>query len=197
MSTPYRRETPPEVRADAPNELVYVSRDQERHAVPGRLFLQAILVSGIFAVLLSAIDLQPVGLAVMAAAIAWALWRWRRARDVGGILLRVRRGELTVSPRNGGAALLAVKLGDLSDVRLETKTIQRVMRDTRIVAMNIGTELGPQTDVTRIVLVPREPDEPVYLTEVFVPQVEATESFAKIRRFLRAHGWVPVDERRA
>jgi hypothetical protein len=193
---PYRAVTLPEPRPDAPREIVYFSRDQERHVAPGRLFLQAILVSGVIAVGLSAVDHQAIGLAAMGAAMAWAIWRWHRARDIGGVLLRVREGELTVSPRNGARSLLDVPLRDLLDVRLETKSIHKVMRDTSIAAVNVGTHVGPEVDVTRIVLVPREPVEPLSLTEAFVPHLEAAEAFAKIRTFLRAHGWVPVDERR-
>ena len=192
---PYRSAELPERAPDAPREIVYLSRDQERHVAPGRLLFQAMIVGGFAAIALSIVGMQEVGLGIFAATIAFGLWRWRRARDIEGVRLAVDDGELTVAPRNGAPPLLSVPLRDLLNVELETKTIQRLVRDTSIGAPYARTTVGPAADVTRIVLVPRAPDAPVALTDAFVPHAEASEEFARIRRFLRAHGWLPVDER--
>jgi hypothetical protein len=81
------------------------------------------------------------------------------------------------------------------DVALDTASIERGTRDMRLSAIGFETRGAAPIDVSRIVVVPEPPDEPVPLTAQRVAHLEAVEWAGKIRAFLRAHGWVPHDER--
>jgi hypothetical protein len=81
-------------------------------------------------------------------------------------------------------------------VSLDSKTIQRVQENAghAIPALRfVEPVVGPPIDESRIVF--DTADGPVLLTENFTSNIDATDWFGKIRRYLRQQGWVPEDER--
>jgi hypothetical protein len=50
-------------------------------------------------------------------------------------------------------------------------------------------------DVARIALVCAPTVEPIELTKAYASHSEVVERIAKLKMFLRAHGWLPIDER--
>jgi len=56
-------------------------------------------------------------------------------------------------------------------------------------------QVGSESDVSRILLVTCDQDIP--LTDEYLSSSYTTESFGKMRRFLRSHGWLPEAERAA
>jgi len=147
----------------------------------------------IVVIVLSQIAGPTVAVVGMVASAIAAIWWWRRAPNLGGVVLRVERGELWVTSENRTMAT-RFPLAEV-DVELDTKTIQKVQEGgSAIPAMRfIDATVGPDLDVARIVVVGRS--ERLPLTDDSVPYMEATEWFAKIRVFLRKNGWVPGDER--
>jgi hypothetical protein len=81
-------------------------------------------------------------------------------------------------------------------VTLDTKSIRKVEpgRDVIPAVQFITSQVGPEIDVARIVLDVAD-HTPVRLTDAFLPHTDSVEWIARIRVFLRAHGWVPEDER--
>lgn len=80
-------------------------------------------------------------------------------------------------------------LGDLVDVTLDLKTIQRVTDGNSMIAAVrlIDSKVGPAIENARVILVGACGRE-VRLTEEYLPHYEATASLGRIRVFLRKHG---------
>jgi hypothetical protein len=135
---------------------------------------------------------------VLGPALAWLLWSRRRPLDAVGVVLRVSRGtlEITASPDH---VLLRAELRDLANVTLDSRTIRKVEEGSALVPWARFAEgrVGPELDVVRIVFELVGEPAVVGLTEAYVPHMDGVEWLGKIRRFLRAHGWVPEDERDA
>lgn len=194
---PYRAAAPPEPVAQPPRELTFRSSDLESHRGASRKLFTTMLAAAVPAIALSAIELPAAAMTTMLVAFAVGLWRWRTSADVLGIVLRVGEGELTVERQRGRERLLAVPLKSLDDVLLDTKSIQKLRRNTAPSSFGIGTSMDGAIDVSRVVLVPKEPDDLVPLTESHIAHTDAVELAGRVRRFLRANGWVPSDERPA
>ena len=110
------------------------------------------------------------------------------------MVLRIRDRWLLVLSRRSKEILYRVRLQDLEDVMLDTSAIKIVsfVRDRALA--HVETRLGPEVDVTRIVLVPSG-DGPVFpLTCERTAYQDGIEAMARVRCFLREHGWVPADE---
>jgi hypothetical protein len=150
------------------------------------------LIAGL---VLSQVATPTIALAGMIATFAGGIWWWRRAPHAGGVLLRVDGGELYVLSSNGKTEKERIALADL-EVVLDTKTIQKVTEGgSAIPAMRfIDAQVGPELDTARIVVVGRR-GRRLPLTEDYVPHMDASEWFGKIRVFLRKNGWTPADER--
>jgi hypothetical protein len=124
------------------------------------------------------------------------VWTWRARKRVGGAILRVDGDVLTVTIGDRHTSYESLELSDLADVTLNLKTIERVIDgDSAIPAMRlVSPKVAPKLDAAQVVLVDASGRE-VLLAEDYLPHFEATDWMGKIRVFLRAHGWVPEDER--
>jgi hypothetical protein len=195
----YRAPAPKPAEKQQPDELVYAPADPERHVGPLRRAIQASAAAALVGGLLIARDATPLGVALMVLAGGWGMWQWRRTADVNGVVLRVADGELEVTPRGSSAAMLRIRLPELRDVQLDTKTIRKVGPDRRTVHALPWTlsSVGPEIDVARITLVPDGARPPVHLTDAYLAHIESVQWLGRIRAFLRGHGWLPEDERGA
>lgn len=191
---PYRVEDP---TSDARAELVYVPTDRERHAAPARHALQIGIVGGVGGVIAAGAGFPLLGGAALVLTTIAAAWRWRRAPEVAGIAIVVERGSVIVTHRASKEVLVRTRLVNLLDVALDTKAIRKVVpgNDAIPAVQFINTSVGPEVDVARIVFELDEDRAPVPLSEQFLAHVDAVEWIAKIRSFLRKHGWIPEDER--
>lgn len=109
----------------------------------------------------------------------------RRRTHEGRFVLRVDDGALEVTRERRRGAAARIALADLLDVGLERQTHQGSGRG------------GSATERVRLVLDRRAPEEPIFVPEERITPIEAQEWYAKVRVFLRRHGWVPEDERAA
>jgi hypothetical protein len=179
--------------AGTPSELVYVANDASRRGSSVVAMFKVFSAPMIVVIVLSQVAGPNVAVVGMIASAIAAIWWWRRAPKLDGVVLRVERGELWVSTarRSMGSRFPL----DEVDVELDTQTIQKVQEGgSAIPAMRfIDATVGPDLDVARIVVVGR--GERLPLTDDSVPYMEATEWFGKIRVFLRKNGWFPRDER--
>ena len=132
------------------------------------------------------------GLLGLVATGAFVVWMWRRRGQAGRIVMSVESGDLIVQA--GRRSLARMRLEDLEDVALDTKAIRPVQEGgSAIPAVRfIDSKVGPEIDVSRIVLVGG--GSSVRLHEAHVAHMTATEWLGKIRVFLRKNGWVPLDE---
>lgn len=123
---------------------------------------------------------------------------YSRKRPKNVVVLKVAGGELRVFPMGRENDAFSVRLDDLDDVVMETKSVERVM-EVGSNAINIGTggiapNIGPPSETKRIVLEPAK-GSPYSLTNEFFGHNETNEWFAKVRLFLRNVGWTPLAER--
>ena len=199
MSVPYREPARPASGSpSSPAELVCTALDPDRRSRPGLAVLQLFLLPVIAGQVASFFAPAGVSVAVMLATRVLIVWSYRRGRNAQNCVLRVDGGELSVRLGRSRRFRACMKLPDLSDVVLDTKTIQRVVEGSTMVAgaRYIESRTAPEVDVARIVLVKRD-GSPAYLGERFLAHMNAVDGLGKIRVFLRKHGWVPDDERSA
>jgi hypothetical protein len=199
----YRAPKLPEPVEPPPSELVYVAMNREKQGIQYawmQLFALPVLL-GIGVAIGTGISW--LGLVVTIGAGVFAYRFRKKALGGDGAILRIEQGELKVYTRSGVAPLAVVKLRELSDVRLDIKTIQRVQEgDSMVAAVRFtNTTVGPAIDQARIVLVGRKtsktPDRlQVHLTDEYFAHMDSTEWLGKIRVFLRKNGWIPADERK-
>jgi hypothetical protein len=129
-------------------------------------------------------------------ALGAGYWKRRRSRVIPRAKLRIEQETLYLSGP-AFAAPMAIPLGQLLDVYLDTKTIQRVQENTGTLPQLrfLNATVSGEMDTARIALELEK--ETFFLTEQRVSHTDANEWFSKIRRFLRKHGWLPDDERAA
>lgn len=194
---PYRSPAEGSPAERPPSVLAYQSTDPNRGASTGRGAIQTVLAGALLGGIAAALDHTTIGEAVFATSIVASAWRWYRAPDVGGLKLRVTDGWLFVSPRRGRKPLFSLPLSELDDVMLDTKTIAKVsgLRSPASGLAFVDYKVSPRTEVARIALVPSGEAPAFFLTEDRAPYQDSVEWIARIRTFLRKHGWVPVDER--
>jgi len=132
--------------------------------------------------------------AVLTGVAMW--WRSRRLVARPRATLCIEESRLLVLDQDS-REILRVRLKDLLEVELDTKTIQRVEGNLSGGALPqfraLHSKVGSASDVSRIVLVTSKRDVP--LSEERMSISYTTESFGKLRRFLRNHGWLPEAER--
>jgi hypothetical protein len=136
-----------------------------------------------------------VGLAV---GLAYGVWAWRGRKKRGGAVLRVEREVLHVVVRGAKGRNERVRLGDLANVTLDVKTIERVMEGNSAIPdlRFIDAKVGPKVDTAKVVL-ETAAGRQIPRSDEHLPHMHATEWLGKIRVFLRKHGWLPEDEREA
>jgi hypothetical protein len=182
---------------EAPSsDFVYEGVDRGGKRNPGLGLLQLFALPACVAALCARMLGPAEGLIAL---VATGILAWYLARHMpkAGLVLRVASGELLVFPRRREKKPKArIRLGDLLNVALDTKTIQRVEEGgSAIPAMRfLDSKVSAEADISRIVLVRRGGSD-VPLTDNHLVHMDATESLGKIRVFLRKHGWVPADER--
>jgi hypothetical protein len=198
MTTPYREPRLPAQKPEPPSRLVYSTEHHERHVGPLRAFAQKAIVGGVIGAVLAILGSPGFGLVVFVAGGAWGVWSWTRARDIIPTELIVENGSLLIAG-SPAAPPVRIALRKLRDVRLDTKEIQRVQGDPRFALSALGSPIlrvAPPVDVSRIVFDVGKRAAPIELTEAYVSYSECVEWVGRIRTFLRAHGWVPMDERK-
>ncbi len=200
-ASPYRLAAPP-AYPPPPRELVYRARDPEKLVRVTRVLGQTTITGGVVATAAHLGGLEPITAACFAgAAIALAALRSRAADDTT-VLLRVFDGVLAVTRppvarRGPPTTLLHARIERIANVALDTKAIRLVQEGRALVPTErfSDSKLGPEVDIARIVFdVDGEPGL-VPLTQAHSAHLECVEWLGRIRTFLRAHGWVPADER--
>jgi hypothetical protein len=173
-------------------ELAYFPEEERQRSSMSYLgYFAPLVVAAIVAKLIHGALFFP---AVVVSLIGYHRYR-KRQRQTPTAVLRVRDGELHVS-WPGRHVEDSVTLDELEDVVLDTKTVEYVQEATSGVPelRFINARVGPAIDIARIEL--ETPEGSIFLTEGFVSHTDAVEWFQKVRRFLRQHGWVPMDERK-
>jgi hypothetical protein len=132
-----------------------------------------VLAAGVVAKLVS----PPVGLAVLGAGVLYLLIS-RKPRE-GRFVLRVDGGVLEVTREKALQPPTRIALGDLLTVTLDKQTNQAG---------------GRSTERVRIAFERRDADA-VFVPDTRLTPIEAQEWQARVRVFLRKHGWLPEDER--
>lgn len=182
MSGPYRT-TADTGEEPAPRELAYYPEPLEPGSyVAGRVILLCSLLGGGLAV----IGIPQLSLPGMLILGAYLYVRWRRARSRPHAIFRVEHGVLRLT--GPFVADVELALEKLVDVRLDTKTIQRVVELS-------ARAVGDETETARVELVRR--NDSIFLTRDYLSYIDSSEWAGRIRRFLRKHGWCPADEREA
>jgi hypothetical protein len=122
--------------------------------------------------------LAPLGLALVVMLV-------RRKMHEGRFVLRIDDdGSLAVTRERQRGAPSRIALADLLDVTLDRET-------------KAGGRGGTATERVRLAFVRRAPETPIFMPDERVTPIEAQEWYAKVRVFLRKHGWVPESERDA
>ncbi|HYP89166.1 MAG TPA: hypothetical protein VEQ59_13460 [Polyangiaceae bacterium] len=155
------------------------------------------LLSPLFAfAAVAAVTDSAAGGALAAVAVGgWFFWRRKRKKSVPRATFTINGTSLALSGQAFGAPL-SLELEQLLDVYLDTETIRRVRENTGSAVPDlrfIDATVGDAQDVARIGLELQR--DTLFLTKDRVSHLDASEWSNKIRRFLRRHGWLPVDER--
>lgn len=180
----------------APHEIeLLIGNEPGDH--PSIAVLYVVLLPPLAGVLVSVVLTPSLALPAMIVTAAVAWWMSRRKGDV--LVLRVDDGEVTLARRGAKEPRAAVRLEDIDDVILDTKTIRPQQESASpIVAVRFTEgQAGPATERARVVLVRAETGTWIPLSATYAAHMHASELFAKVRVFLRKHGWRPLDEREA
>jgi hypothetical protein len=190
---PYRIPDLPDRSEPPPSSLVYEAIDRGQSQSSSVVFFKLFSLPVVASVAAAVVVGPTAGLFALVgtAAFAWT----RRARTKMGAILRVEEGVLFITSRSTGAELLRLKLREVVDVRLDSKTIQRVVEGgSAIPAMRfLDSRVAPEIENARIVVVGERAE--ARLSEEYLAHMDASEWLGKVRVFLRKHGWVPRDER--
>jgi preprotein translocase subunit Sec61beta len=178
----------------SPGVLQYFPEGSRHHSspTPRYVFVAPVLVALVVAFVESRWLIHS---AILAAVVLWIYSR-RRQKKRPWATFTIEGSELVV--RNGiGDELLRGPLNEVEDVTLDTKTIERVqatMSSGGVPEIRAsGSPVGPAIDNSRIELVTAK--DVIPLTDHYTSNIDATDWFSKIRRFLRKNGWTPLDER--
>lgn len=174
-----------------PSELVYAATDTSR-GKKGLATLQFLMLPVATGIILGLVASPMTALVGMVIGTGASVYWWKTSKDAGGAHLRVEARDLFLTLH--GDKPWRVSLGDIVDVELDIKTIQRVQDGSALIpsTMAIDSKVGAETDTGRIVLVTKK--RRVHLTDEYVAHMDAVEWMGKIRVFLRKHGWVPDAE---
>lgn len=192
MATKRERERPT-------NEFLYEPTTSERRGTPVAI-LQLVTVPAVVGVTLTMLVNETVGLIGLVTSGVGVVWWYKRGPMRGDArLLRIEDGrddKMLLITRPNGKPLDAVRLRDVMNVELDTKTVEMVQEGASpIVAVRmIESKVGPAVDKSRLVIALANKKQ-IRLGDEFQAYMDATEWTGKIRVFLRKHGWVPNDER--
>lgn len=190
MPTQPYRELPPSTDKKAPASLACEWRDSERQVQPVGLYYRValgVMAVGIFW------NLSPVIAALIALGVVVStVWYVQKLNAQRPLKLSVSNGTLFIEAH--GAPRVTLPLGDVREVEMDSKAIQRVTYHQNVGAALPSTNVSGDVDVSRIVFV-KEDGARVWLTDSYASYSECLERFGKVRVFLRAHGWLPHDER--
>lgn len=196
VPSPYRETAQAKTPEPKSGELVYQPQERIDRIAAGhsgfRLFAIPTLAGAIVGNFW-AVEAGVVAFFMLLGGFAW--WSRKRPKDV--VLLHVSDGELRVFPMGSNRETFRVRLDELDDVVLETKSVERIL-DVGANAVNIGMgalapNIASPTETKRIAL---ESSRGAHsLTSQFFGHAETMEWFAAIRRFLRSAGWTPLSER--
>ncbi|HEY8077099.1 MAG TPA: hypothetical protein VIF62_23395 [Labilithrix sp.] len=193
MKQPYRAPADRDEKKKNASTLVVTTDEAERHVGPARRFLQVFLVSSLLGSGLVMSGWGVAGVAVGVGGFAWAIARARKKQPQSGHELEVRNEAVDLRVR--GVSIAHIALAKLDDVRLDTKTFRRGSGVGAASDLEFhGKRDAMEASLARIVLVDHHERETA-LGEEWLAHVDAIEWLGKIRKFLRAHGWVPADER--
>lgn len=190
LANAYREPGGAERRPEAPTELSQKARSSTSHIVGFSigLLLVGAMIGGArerFASTMAVTGIFVVVVALLLSLIA----------DNGVVLSVV---EDTVSLRRGrrrGKVILCLPLEELLDVKIDTAEMSPPpVTFSMTPGFGWGSQSASAYDESRIVFYPRAAN-PFPLTERYGSVTETTEWLAEIRQFLRAHGWLPLDER--
>jgi hypothetical protein len=185
---PYRQDTTPKNGAPPPSiELLWGNGERKINAF---LVFQSVGI-GIGLVFMCSLWSNTLAV-VMAFVVCFGLVRYINAGSRNTkIVLRVEDGYLNASV--DGKLKHTLNVAEIGEVEQETRAHARVSVQQSVGSPMPSSEVGLAVDVARIVIV--HGDERVPLTESFTMSYECTEVFAKVRVFLRKHGWLPLGER--
>lgn len=192
-ASPYRK-PPPRERSRVPATFHWQWRDAEERTNPAKVI--AALSFGVAAAGIFAAINPGFGLATLVGSVGWALWNAREKGERGSVTLGVDAGDLLLVDRQ---AVLPrrVALAKVREVEIESKAIRRVTYAQQVGEAIPSTHVSGDVDVARIVLVVEGEPRPLRLTESYESYSNCAECFGKVRVFLRAHGWLPENEREA
>lgn len=106
-----------------------------------------------------------------------------RKPNAGHFVLRIDDGlTLDITRSRDRTFSVRLPLADVLDVTLERKT-------------RAGARGGASIERVRIALDRASPLEPIFVPEDPITSIEGQEWQARVRVFLRKHGWLPKDER--
>jgi hypothetical protein len=189
--TPYRSTKLPISKGDPPRELVYTPQNKDGRMSAVRAYVRY----GLFVLpgsLILAIVHWWLSVALVVAVVAWDVVNVRRERR-GTIRLSIARSKLAIDATAAGGAVREIALWKLSNVSLDTRTANRANREVRADGIIVSGQAFT-VEESRIVF-DVGGDEPIVLNEKYSSQDDAAGWLGKIRVFLRAHGWLPEDER--
>ena len=190
MKSPYREASDSAAGERAPAVLSLVAHGRSDESSQVALFKAAALpiVGGVVLGFIHRWG-APIGLVIG----AYIAWKGMKQGPRKGVSLAVAEGNLVVRPSREKDPIC---LTEVRDVNLDTKTIHLVQEGPALVpqARFLSARPGPEVDRARVVIVTRNDGE-VLVTKEYLAHMDAVDWMAKIRVFLRKHGWVPEDER--
>lgn len=187
--TPYRTGEEPETRPAPPPYFERAWTDV--HTLGGSwAFYQVLFTALIFVGLLAAASPPAAAVALLAAGV-FLLHRHRQRRPVT-LRAEVRDGVLTV--RFDAQTMLEAPLPSVRDIVVDRTEIQRVTYHQGVGEPMPSTQVSGGVSAGRLAARISD-DRVVRLTHTAANDSACMETFGKLRVFLRAHGWKPVDER--
>lgn len=191
----YRDNAAPEPTVPAASaEFVYLAVDSGRRGKSMGAMFQFFSLPVLLTMVMGYVAGTTAATVALLAGVAHSIWLWKRAPVAGSVVLRTKGNILTVLASNKRRVLGEFSFEEL-DVVMDTETTRDIQEggDAIPVMRMVNATVGPERDISRIVLEGKGKRLP--LTKEFVRRMDATESFGKIRVFLRKQGWVPADER--
>ncbi|MFO0652790.1 MAG: hypothetical protein U0326_41625 [Polyangiales bacterium] len=186
---PYRELAAPERRAAPPQTFERAWADANLAGTSWALY--QIVCTAAFAGLVIGASWWPAGVASFVAT-GWFLHA--RAKRSRPLALTAAVDDTGITVRFGDACVLREPIARIHDVVVDSNEIQRVTYHQAVGDPLPNTQLSGDVRVGR--LVARLDDgSTARLTATATHYSECMETFGKLRVFLRAHGWKPVDER--
>lgn len=185
---PYREGAQP-VRAAPPASFERQWADAEKAGDSWAVYQLA--ATGVFVSILLGAVWWPVGALGVAGTVAYVALRSQQRRPV---TLEANVDDAGLTVRYHGAVVLQTPLAALQNVEVDSNEIKRVTYHQAVGDPMPSTRVSGDVRVARIAA--RLDDGRVArLTAAAGHYDEAMATFGKLRVFLRAHGWKPVDER--